>query len=105
LFFDQGLGLLQHLVATVATVDEGAGEFAGLQGHVELQVSYVVAEVFALVGGIDRLLRCRVHEGCSQSYGCNRTIRRSNYCGKFAPIAPILQRFLRNAGGFVTGLQ
>jgi hypothetical protein len=69
LFFDEGLRLLEQLVTAIATMDEGAGEFAGLQGHVELQVSYVVAEVFALVGGVDRLLRCRVHEGAPKNYG------------------------------------
>lgn len=57
-FFDGGLGLVEELVALVAAVGEVGDEVAGLEGHVELELGDVVAEVFAgFLGGDDLLFQ------------------------------------------------
>jgi hypothetical protein len=57
-FFDGCLGLVEELVALVAAMGEVGDEVAGLQGHMELEVGDVVAEVFAgLLGGDDLLFQ------------------------------------------------
>jgi hypothetical protein len=60
-FFDLGLGLVEELVAWVAAVGEVGDEVTGLEGHVELELGDVVAEVFAGVGDD---LGFQVHGGC-----------------------------------------
>lgn len=67
-FFNFGLGLVQELVPGVAAVGEVGDEVAGLEGHVELKLGNVVAEVFAL-GGVGLGLHDFLREVLS--YGCH----------------------------------
>jgi hypothetical protein len=60
-FFDGCLGLVEELVAWVVAVGEVGDEVAGLEGHVELELGDVVAEVFAGLLGDD--LGFQVHGG------------------------------------------
>jgi hypothetical protein len=63
-FLDVRLGLVKELMELIAAMDHLGHEVPGLEGHVELELGYVVAEVFAGLRTIDRLFQ--VHGGVPQ---------------------------------------
>jgi hypothetical protein len=100
-FFDGGLGLVEELVAWVAAVGEVGDEVAGLEGHVELELGDVVAEVFAgLLGGDDLLFQ--VHgDGLWGFVYRMWSLLFPYYLGWDRGIAIVLQGCLRGVGGML----